>query len=67
MSWLGFIRLLGIVAGLAGLICWFHEMWLEAGGLVLVVLARGLVLRFEDGAGGKAHFTRGRPRVRPLA
>lgn len=48
MSWPGFARALGIVAGLAGLVCWFEEMWPETAALALVVLACGVVLFFED-------------------
>jgi hypothetical protein len=48
MSWPGFARALGIVAGLAGLVCWFHEAWPETVAFVLVVLACGVVLVFED-------------------
>ncbi len=50
MSWPGFARALGIIAGLAGLFCWFHDAWPETAALAPVVLTCGGVLLFEDGS-----------------
>ena len=48
MNWPAFARGLGILAALAGLLCWFNEWWLETGALALLVLACGVVVMFED-------------------
>jgi hypothetical protein len=51
MNWAAFARWLGILAALAGLVCWFNELWLETGALAFLVLAFGVVVIFEDKSG----------------
>ena len=48
MNWTAFARWLGILAALAGVVCWLSELWSETGALAVLVLACGLVVIFED-------------------
>jgi len=48
LTWLDFIRGLGIVAALAGLACGLLDWWVDAAALLLLVVACGLVLMLAN-------------------
>jgi hypothetical protein len=48
MNWPAFARWLGILAALAGLVCWLNEWWLETGALAFLMVACGVVVLLED-------------------
>jgi hypothetical protein len=48
MNWPTFIRSLGIVAAIVGVVCWAEDWLLEAGALAGLVVGCGVVLVFSD-------------------